>query len=76
MWVEELIKKSITLWAAVSSGNLFTQLCFPLSFELTSDRKSCWPPSSDENRIWDEMPFSYISSPEAEGHTKRRVGVM
>lgn len=34
MWVEELIEKSKTLGAAASLESLFTQLCFPLSFEL------------------------------------------
>lgn len=34
MWVEELVEESKTLWAAASSESLFTQLCFPLSFEL------------------------------------------
>lgn len=49
MWVGELIEKSKTLWTVASSESLFIYLCFPLSFELHS-RKSCWSPSSDENR--------------------------
>lgn len=49
MGVGELIEKSKTLRAAASSESLFIHLCFPLSFEL-QNRKSCWSPSSDENR--------------------------
>lgn len=33
-WMEELIEESKILWALASSESLFTQLCFPLSFEL------------------------------------------
>lgn len=32
--MEELTEESKMLWAAASSESLFTQLCFPLSFEL------------------------------------------
>lgn len=55
-WMEELIEESKT-WAAASSENLFTQLCFPLSFELQIGNPVGLP-SLMKREFW--MKFSYL----------------
>jgi len=66
-WVEELIEESITLWAAASSESLFTQLCFPLSFELQIGNPVGLPVLM-KTEFWMKC-----SSPKVEHHTEKRA---
>lgn len=63
-WMEELIEESKILWAAASSESLFTQLCFPLSFELQIGNPVGRPVLMN-TEFW--MKWFFYISPKVEG---------